>query len=114
MAGDGVSLPTTIAQLGSVARTQAKGQQTAHPAAPFADQLEKKDELKVQHIKEIQKAEQQKIDPDKEKDKRRRNRMRRKQKLLARKNAEEPAEGNGEDQDGQTPEQVGVLIDLWV
>ncbi len=116
MAGDGVSLPTTIAQMGTVAKTQAKGQQqTAQQTTAFAEQLDKKDELKVKRVKETQKAEQQKIDPDaeQEKDRRRRRRLKRNQKFLAR--GEDPqGDENSQDQQEDQEEQVGILIDLRV
>ncbi len=49
-AGDGVSLPTTLAQMGSVAKTQAKGQQAPAQTTPFSDQLNRDDDLKVQRV----------------------------------------------------------------
>ena len=113
MASDGVSLPTTIAQMGSVAKTQVKGQQAAQPAAPFAEQLDKRDDLKVQRVKELAKTENQKIKPDEEKDKRRRRRQRRNRNLLA--GSEEDLEGqenNGEEPTEENQDRVGILIDL--
>ena len=115
MAGDGVSLPTSIAQMGSVAKTQAKGQQAAQQTTTFADQLDKKDELKVQRVKETQKADQEKIDPDqdREKDKRQRRRLRRNRKFLTDEAAAEEQE-NPEETPEDQEEKVGVLIDLRV
>lgn len=117
MAGDGVSLPTSIAQMGSVAKTQAKTQQTAQPVTPFADQLDKKDELKVQRVKETLKTEQEKVDPDQErekgKDKRRRRRMRRKGKNLGL-NAEAPENGEDSPENEESAEKVGTVLDLRV
>lgn len=114
MAGDGVSLPTTIAQMGSVAKTQARGQQAAQPAVPFADQLDKRDDLKIQRVKELDKAEQQRINPDeeKEKDKRRRRRLRRNRKVLA--GDQDGQEGGQDEERDEEQEQVGQLIDLRV
>lgn len=111
MAGDGVSLPTTIAQMGSVAKTQARGQQGSHPATPFADQLDKKDDLKVKTVKETAKTDQQKINPDeeKEKDRRRRRRMKRKIRLLADEENQEAENSEDKDSSGET---TGTLIDL--
>lgn len=115
-AGDGVSLPTTLAQMGSVAKTQAKGQQAATQTTPFADQLKKDDDLKVQRVKETEEATQQKIDPKQEnQDKRQRRRLKRHRKHLA--NAENEPEspaGDGDEDDPDNAEQLGVLIDLRV
>lgn len=116
MTADGVSLPTTIAQMGSVAKTQAKGQQSAQQVAPFADQLDKKEELRVQRVKETTKAEQEKIDPEKEKenDRRRRRRLKRNKKLVGSGTEEdqENQESTGEESDSENQEKVGLLIDL--
>jgi RecA/RadA recombinase len=116
MAGDGISLPTTIAQMGSVAKTQAKGQQAAQPAAPFAEQIDKKDDLKIQRVKESQKAEQQAINPDQEneKDKRRRRRLRRNRKYLDVSQEQELEEASQQDTEKEDQEQMGRLIDLRV
>ena len=118
MTADGVSLPTTIAQMGTVAKTQAKVQQSAQPVAPFADQLDKKEELRVQRVKETTKAEQEKIDPEKEKDNDRRRRRRLKRnRNLAGSSTEEDQDGQGttgEESDSENQEQVGLLIDLRV
>lgn len=114
MAGDGISIPTTIAQMGSVAKTQARSQQVAQPAAPFSEQLEKKDELRVQRVKETLKSEQQKIDADQDQDqdKRRRRRLNRNRKVLAggeEEPDEEPLPGEETAEEG---DKVGHLIDL--
>jgi hypothetical protein len=116
MAGDGVSLPTNIAQMGSVAKTQAKGQQTHNQAQPFADQVHKKDELKAQRVKETNKAEQQKINPDeeRERDKRRRRRQRRKAKFASDQATEELEQLQEEGAETPDAEQVGRLLDLRV
>jgi hypothetical protein len=54
MSGDGVSLPTTLSQLGQVAKAQARSQQTAAPAG--AQTAQEKDELQpVQKVKEAEK-----------------------------------------------------------
>ena len=114
MAGDGVSLPTTLSQIGSVAKTQARGQQHAQQAQPFADQLEKKDELKPQRVKETEKAEKQKIDREKEKegDRRRRRRQRRKEKSAAEETRRELDDLQGDDSGETGSDQVGRLLDL--
>ena len=112
-AGDGVSLPTTLAQMGSVAKTQAKGQQTATQTVPFSDQLNKDDDLKVQRVKETDEATQRKIDANAEKpDKRKRRRLNRNRKQLS----EESEEDQGAEKAGDQPEspELGVLIDMRV
>jgi hypothetical protein len=116
MAGDGVSLPQSIALSGSVAKAQAKGQQSAQPATPFADQLDKKDDLKVQTVKETQKTDQRGINPDEEraKDKRKRRRLKRNQREL---NLSDEGQEASEDFDATTDDEeqtTGTLLDLRV
>lgn len=77
MSGDGVSLPSTIAQMGTVAKTQARGQATqqAHPADL---RRQEQDEIKVERVKETEKGEKSRINPeDSKKDKRRQRRIKR-------------------------------------
>ena len=114
MSGDGVSLPTTLSQMGSVAKTQARGQQSPQQVTPFSEQLDKKEELKVQRVKETPNAEKGRINPDEEKkDKRRRRRLRRRQKLLVRKSAGEEETTPSDSQENEaTAEPLGSLIDL--
>ncbi|MBU8869847.1 MAG: hypothetical protein KOO60_03120 [Gemmatimonadales bacterium] len=117
MAGDGVSLPTTIAQMGSVAKTQAKVQQPAQQGAPFAEQLEKNDELKVQRVKETQEAEQQKIKADEDrKDRRQQRKRKRNQKRIDRLQKENAGSETTEQPELSKEEQekLGALIDLRV
>ncbi len=112
-AGDGVSLPTTLAQMGSVAKTQAKGQQAATQTVPFSDQLKQEDDLKVQRVKETDEATQQKIDPNAEHpDKRKRRRLKRNRKQLSEETPEEL--GAEEDDDQAEAPELGVLIDMRV
>ncbi len=113
MSGDGVSLPTTLAQLGHVAKAQAKGQQGNQPVAPFSEQLEKENELRVRQVEETKQAEQGRINADEkqEKDRRRRRRMRRKKRQAA----ADRAAGNQERQsESDTLDGVGGLIDTRV
>lgn len=117
MAGDGVSLPTTIANLGTVAKTQAKGQQAAQPTTPFAEQMDKNDDLKVQRVKETEQAAKKKIDPDAENtDKRKRRRRRRNRKLIEAQERESNRDQTETDADQDEPveESIGCLIDLRV
>ena len=112
-AGDGVSLPTTLAQMGSVAKTQAKSQANATHTAPMPDRVQDDEDMKVNRVKEADEANQDKVDPDKgqEKDKRQRRRLKRNRKLLAQ--DEEDAAKDGENEDGEA-ETLGVLIDMRV
>jgi len=72
VAGDGVSLQTTIVQLGSVAQTQLKGQQTHHPTTPFSERLDASQDAKVQRVRKADEAERKRIDGDAERERRRR------------------------------------------
>jgi hypothetical protein len=96
MAGDGISVQTNIAQLGNVARSQAKGQQAQQSATTFSEKVDKQEELRVQRVKETDKTEKQKINPDGE-DRRKRRRQRRKRAR------EERASRNAED---RSPDRV--------
>lgn len=111
MAGDGVSIPQTIAQMGSVAKSQAKAQpNAAQQATPFNEQLEKQEQLRVQRVKETTEAEKKKIGRENEKkDKRRERREKRQQKMLDRED-EGTETGRGPDGDGEI-ESIGALID---
>ncbi len=102
MAGDGISMPTQLAQMGSVAKTQAQAQQAAQPATNFDEQLAKKDALKSQRVKETQNAEKSHVDPDG--DRRQKRKKRRRQKKLL--NAEKEQEKSPEE------EELGLLVDL--
>lgn len=122
MPGDGVSLPTSLAQSGNVAKTQARGQQTAPQVTPFSEQKGGQEDLKVQRVKETTKAEKNRVaDRDEEKDKRKRRRLNRTRKKAnlteeeyrrQRDNSESP---DG-DQRGSIAEEetLGALIDLRV
>ncbi len=110
-------MPTTLAQMGSVAKTQAKGQQAQTQATPFTDHLQKDDDLKVQRVKEMEEASKQKIDEKQENpDKRKRRRLKRNEKRFT-----DGEEEKFEDQDDETAEdadpdqeQLGILIDMRV
>lgn len=122
MPGDGVSLPTSLAQMGNVAKTQARGQQTAPQVTPFSEQKDGQDELKVQRVKKTTEAEKNRVTRrDEEKDKRKRRRLKR--TLKKAKNADEEyrlQQGNAESGSGGQPESeteeetLGGLIDLRV
>ncbi len=115
MAGDGVSMPTTIAQMGSVAKTQAKAQQQpAQHAAPFAEQMDKQEELRLQRVKETQEAEKKKIEQEEkeQRDRRRRRREKRREKLDARE--EDRVAATDSESDSEENETIGTLLDLRV
>jgi hypothetical protein len=117
MPGDGVSLPTSVAQLGTVAKTQARAQQTATQVTPFSEQIKGQEDLKVQRVKETSEAEKNRVTgEDQEKDKRKRRRLKRqgkdKQNDLADGNPADSGEtGSPSDSDS---EKLGSLIDLRV
>lgn len=110
MAGDGVSIPQTIVQMGSVAKSQAKAQPNAsHQATPFNEQLEKQEQLRVQRVKETREAEKKKIERENEnKDRRRQRRERRQQKTVAREEESEVGKKSAAEED---IEAIGALID---
>jgi hypothetical protein len=122
MPGDGVSLPTSLAQMGNVAKTQARGQQTAPQVTPFSEQKDGQDELKVQRVNETTEAEKNRVTRrDEEKDKRKRRRLKRFRKKANiaeeeyRLNRENSESCEGEDQAPDTEEEtLGALIDLRV
>ncbi|MBK7189282.1 MAG: hypothetical protein IPO18_13970 [bacterium] len=111
MAGDGVSLPTTLAQLGNVAKAQARATAVSQPTTPFADLAEQKGVVKAHRVQETQaQAADHKVDPDRDGlDKR----QRRRQKRLG-KNGDQEAEGDPADdagnEDNASP--LGNLVDL--
>ena len=51
-AGDGISMPTTLSQMGSVAKTQAKGQQAATHTAPVPERMQDDEDLRVNRVKD--------------------------------------------------------------
>ncbi|MBK7770693.1 MAG: hypothetical protein IPI48_09195 [bacterium] len=79
MAGDGVSLPTTLAQLGNVAKAQARATAVSQPTTPFADLAEQKGVVKAHRVQETQaQTADHKVDPDHDGlDKRQRRRQKR-------------------------------------
>jgi hypothetical protein len=124
MPGDGVSLPTTLAQMGSVAKTQARGQQAAPQVTPFSEQQNDKDALTVQRVKETAPGEKSRVKADREeKDKRKRRRLKRNRHRFGSPTGETPfrrdRDGGGQEdpQDQDHPDQadgLGSLIDLRV
>lgn len=114
MNSDGVSLPTTIAQMGSVAKTQSRAQQQGQHVTPFKDQLDKREELKVQRVQHTEAADHRRIEAEDEApDKRQRRRRRRERKLQFRDGEDEAApDESAATESASEPEQLGALIDL--
>lgn len=83
MAGDGISVNTTLSQVTNVARAQAKGQ--APQADPAAAQKTLREHKRVDRIKQTEETNRTRIDPDEQ---RRR----------------EPDEQDGAPTDGETTE----------
>lgn len=111
MPGDGVSLPTTLAQMGSVAKAQARATNHPQPSAPFADLQEQKGELQAKRVQEpSQPAPDRRIDGERDNlDKRQRRRQRRQGKATD-EGADQPdalADGTAND---TCP--LGHLVDL--
>ncbi len=103
MAGDGISMPTQLAQIGSVAKTQAQAQQAAQPATNFNEQLANKDALKTQRVKETENAEKSKVTDQEDRRQKRKKRRKEKKRL-----------GEQEESEGNIPEEeeLGLLVDL--
>lgn len=116
MPGDGVSLPTTLAQMGSVAKTQARGQQASPQVTPFSEQKDEKNELKVERVNETAEAEKNRVAADRdEKDKRKRRRLKRKRNRLAELKGESETPPEEPHTEGTEKEDMlGGLIDLRV
>jgi len=112
MAGDGVSMPTQLAQLGSVAKTQARAQQAAQPSTSFSEQLDKKESLKVQRVKETQKAEKSKINPDDDRRKKRKKKRQEKRIRQQMTDSENQEIEEAPTDEENSEEEIGLLVDL--
>ncbi|MDY0110437.1 MAG: hypothetical protein RBT60_10930 [Candidatus Krumholzibacteria bacterium] len=62
MSGDGVSMPTTLSQLGQVAKAQARTQQTGATAAGPTHTHEKENVHPLRKVSELEKKDKQAID----------------------------------------------------
>jgi hypothetical protein len=113
VSGDGISLQTTISQLGNVAKTQAKSQQANQPTTPLSEQIDRSKDLKVDRVKETERTAKQRVDPDAKKERKRKRRGRR--NLLPEDEAAlTAAESEGERPDEEEEESggdVGRLLD---
>jgi len=116
MPGDGVSLPTTLSQMGAVAKTQAKGQQNTPQITPFSEQSREEEELKIQRVREIAEAEKNRVTgSSEEKDKRKRRRLKRIRRKPGSGSEESRAEQDvRRDETEVEGETRGSLIDLRV
>ena len=110
MPADGVSLPTTLAQLGNVAKAQARATSQPQSATAYADQQEKKGELAARKVQETgaQQAQRQVSADQKNLDKRQRRRQKR-QERHSEDGGPGPASGRGEPEDASP---LGHLVDL--
>jgi hypothetical protein len=114
MAADGVSLQTTISQLGNVAKTQLKEQAGQNQTGPLSDQVDKSKDLKVNRVKQAEKADKGRIEPDAEK-----QRERRRQKAKNAEKADETEAGKEAGQESVTDQDTleqdrGLHIDTRV
>jgi hypothetical protein len=111
MPGDGVSLPTTLAQLGNVAKVQARAASPPQPTTPFADQADQRGELMVRKVQDAKANKAQRgLDPDQPGLDRR---QRRRQRREGRNDGLNEETDNAED--AVTPEDaspLGHLLDL--
>jgi hypothetical protein len=103
MAGDGVSIQTTITQLGNLAKAQSRSQQSGTTAPGQAQELAKEDVAPLQKVRETDKSEKKGVDPDQERKRRRRP------------DDPEAAAAEDDDQDLDDPEtrdpRLGNLVD---
>ncbi len=113
MSGDGVSLQTTISQMGNVAKAQLKGQQQNQPTAPLSEEIDKSKDLKVNRATQAEKTEKGRIEKDEQKKKRQTKKRKRrpKNRPKAKQTAvpDDDAKQNGEEQ-----HDIGLNIDTRV
>ena len=107
MAGDGVSLQTNISQLGSVAKAQARGQQT-HAVAPGQKPAQDEDVQPLQKVKENEKTDPEGLDPEKRRGRDRRDGDRRPETAAG---AEE-SDTDAEETDADDAPWLGGHIDI--
>lgn len=69
MSGDGVSLQTSLVQLGNVAKTTAKAAQPGHGATPAHEPAERREEARLKRVNDAEKTERQHVDPDRRREK---------------------------------------------
>ena len=114
MSGGGISLPVSIAQMGSVAKTQAQGQQAAQQTRPLDTRKEQQEAFKVDRVRETEKSEKGRVDPDEERlDKRQKRRLKRSRKKLAGE-GDDRAETSSHTRTDEKTEELGTLVDCRV
>ncbi len=106
-------MPTTLAQMGDVAKVQARATSHPQPATPFAERLDEKGQLQAHRVQETEQQQAQKrIDPDKGNlDKRQRRRQRRQERADGHVDVEDDGDGD----EAASPEEaspLGHLVDL--
>ena len=111
MAGDGVSLQTNITQLGNLAKSQSRAQQSGAVNPDQARQLEKEDVQPLEKVRETEKAEKKQVDPEQERSRHRRRR--REDRQRADSAGEDAAEDEPEDpeQSADATPGLGGLVD---
>jgi hypothetical protein len=117
MPSGGISLPVSIAQMGSVAKTQAQGQQAAQQTRPLDSRKEQQEAFKVDKVRETEKTDQGRINPDEERlDKRQKRRLKRSRKRLT--GREESgtrfASDHADERPDDSQEELGTLVDCRV
>ena len=105
MNGDGFAVKTTIAQMGSVARTQLKAQQV-HNTGPEHAKKPGEKESRVEKVRETEEAQKSKVDPDKNKDDGRRHPSHHEAEDA------ESALRNDLDQRSESGEEIGLRLDI--
>ncbi len=111
MASGGLSLPTTIAQAGDVARAQVKAQQTHQTTTPLSEQVAQSRDTKVQRVQKPAASDRKRVQ---EEERRRRDARRERaggeteaQDAGAQTREQAPAPGSGD----EDPATVGIHID---
>lgn len=106
-------MPTTLAQMGDVAKVQVRA--TSHPQSgtPFADRLDEKGQLQAHRVQEAEQPQAQKhIDPEQGNlDKRQRRRQRRQERLDGHVDTEDDGD-EGEADAAQDASPLGHLVDM--
>lgn len=106
-------MPTTLAQMGDVAKVQVRATSHVQSGTPFADRLDDKGQLQAHRVQEAEQPQTPKnIDPEQANlDKRQRRRQRRQERL----DGHVDTEDDGDDGDIDTVEDaspLGHLVDL--
>lgn len=106
-------MPTTLAQLGDVAKVQVRATSQSQPGTPFAERLDEKGQLQAHRVQETEQPRAQKrVDPEQGGlDKRQRRRQRRQE----RQDGHVDLEDDGDESQTESPEEaspLGHLIDM--